>query len=65
MRIMNPNPPSTPAIGSGDDANPLSTTLIFVFEFLIELNAARKSYSMINVHRLMLSRTLPLVEAIP
>lgn len=36
----------------GED--PLSTTLLFVLEFLTNLHGARKSYSTINVHMSML-----------
>ena len=45
--------------------NPLSTSLNFVLEFLAELHASGKSYSTINVHRSMISKTLPLVEGKP
>ena len=37
--------------------NPLSTSLNFVLEFLAELHASGKSYSTINVHRSMISKT--------
>jgi hypothetical protein len=45
--------------------NPLSTSLNYVLEFLAELHASGKSYSTINVHRSMISKTLPLVEGKP
>ncbi|KZR96088.1 Uncharacterized protein APZ42_009774, partial [Daphnia magna] len=47
----------------GED--PLSTTLAFVLEFLANLHGAGKSYSTINVHRSMLSKTLPHFEGHP
>ena len=45
--------------------NPISASLNLVLEFLEELYKAGKSYSTINVHRSMLSKTLPLVDGNP
>jgi len=45
--------------------NPLSASLTNVLDFLTELHLAKKSYSCINSHRSMLSKSLPHIDGRP
>ena len=45
--------------------NPLSASLANVLDFLTELHLAKKSYSCINSHRSMLSKSLPHIDRRP
>jgi len=47
------------------DENPLSVPLVSVLEFLSRLHKDGKSYSTINVHRSMLSKTIPAIDGHP
>lgn len=46
------------------DTDPLSTDLTEILQFLTDLLASGKSYSLINIHRSMLSRTLGSIEGV-
>lgn len=45
--------------------NPLSVPLVSILEFLSGLHRDGKSYSSVNIHRSMLSKTLPTVDGHP
>ena len=45
-------------------ADPFSTTLKNVLQFLTDLHASGKSYSTVNIHRSMLSKTLDPVDGV-
>jgi hypothetical protein len=46
------------------DTDPLSADFAKVLQFLIDLLASGKSYSAINIHRSMLSKTLGFIEGV-
>lgn len=47
------------------DVNPLSATLAAVLGFLTHLHSTGKAYNTVNVHRSMISKTLPLLDGLP